>query len=399
VEAGGLVDRDTEIGQFQDFITHPGEPWLLVFYGLAGLGKTTLLRHLNHTLGEGYLGLWLDFEESRLRNDFYGLLTELDRALERAGLPSHVLSAYLKQAHQVDQRLSTKLVEANLNIQAQNAEVSHIRYQVKVDLAQAMLQIRADAARERMNLWLTYAKKTAKPWVVFIDHWDSLIEFGSNEAYEWVVSEFLLPASKNLPQFRSLLANSSLLPKEGIGEIALQIPLNPLLPEHSAILLGWEEVNDPIVRQFILERSGGNPFLIKLAAQLWKERPDLDLSGLEKELPVQAATEWILDQMSQRMHDPRSRSALEHGVVLEWFNRDVLAYVCEAHDFSAEWYADFSRYPFVENVWKRAGRKQFVRLVRKIKVNALWQQDIEAYHHLHQNARDWFTTRAEEGER
>jgi len=390
-----MINRQAEINQFQTFLGSHDDQWLMVFYGLAGLGKTALLQHLFDTLKPGYIAIMIDFDQIAARSDFNTSINELDRALEGSGLSTETLRDYRCRAQKIDEQIEDRQVEIKLIINAYNSKVSDISQ--NVDYAQFMLQFRLEGARKRIINWLKLAKNVEQRWVIFIDHWDALVELGAPEVYRWVIDDFLCLASQALKGFRTVMASGSLLKDSRLEQVAQQVPLTPLGKDDSLNLLIQYEVDDKDVREFIFERTGGNPFLQRLAARLWKERPDLDLRGLDKELPVQAAAAWILNELSSRIKDSRTKTALEQGVVLEWFNRDVLAAVCEAEDFDMSWYSQFTTYPFIESAWKRPGYSQFVRLVRRIRIDALWQQNRKLFWKLHSKAHAWYADRANLG--
>jgi phosphoglycolate phosphatase-like HAD superfamily hydrolase len=196
-------NRTIEVEQFQRFVQAGSPTWILAFHGVAGTGKTTLLRHLRECLPAGWLPMHLDFQERFLREDYEGLVRTLAEALHAGGLPPEAWLAFQRRAEQVQE---LKHVNVKMDMQARNR--SGIRgsvQEVRLGKEEALRVL--EAARELAHAWLELVDQVQARPIAFVDHWENLLDRDSKELATWLFEDLLGRLHRWRPEFRLVIAS------------------------------------------------------------------------------------------------------------------------------------------------------------------------------------------------
>ena len=243
---------------------------------------------------------------------------------------------------------------------------------------------------KRVSAWLDLAKELKDSLVIFIDHWDLLALKGEPVFRRWFLESLLLGASRNLPGFRTVLACDLPFNEPGFENGVCARELQPLNQADAQLLLEQTGVDRPELCEALFQRLGGNPLLLKLAGALYCKNPGINLSDLNCNLDVQAATKWLVRGIRANFTDDGSKKALTRGVILDYFNLEMLRSICEIQNLDDDWYDTFSAYPFLVDSLSKSGYKEFVRTVREIQISWLWSQEQREFKRLHGIALDWY---------
>ncbi len=388
-----IINREVAIAKFETFLASGISEWLLVFYGLNGLGKTTLLKHLHQHLQPEWAAVWLDFDLKSLRDYPKPILKRLEDALRSHNLSPEAWVAYEREKDKIAAWADRdRLVISQEIVATGGAAISNPTQTMIVHMEEGLARIELEAARAQTQAWLKLAEHLDVPLVIFIDHWDSLIQRGTTDFRAWLAQDLLLVAHQKLPGLRIVVAGDQPLQEPGLDDGTINIELSPLSLKYARQLMQTGGLATANLQEAIFNRTGGNPLLLNLAVTLWQETPSPDLTGLVQGLSVRAASEWLLGRISERLVDPRSQLVLERGVVLVSWTRDVLAAVCEDDELDLSWYKDFIAYPFIQDVPGQPGFKTFIRTVREIQISQLWYNHRQLFYKTHANALKWYTS-------
>jgi hypothetical protein len=256
-----------------------------------------------------------------------------------------------------------------------------------------------EAGRELAHAWLDLLEQVEPQPILFLDHWDMLLDLAEKDFATWLVEEVLIRLHRRRRGFRMVIASDR--PRDSDRLLAQRVPteetigceVKPLEPRHAQVLMQEQGLTDDTIRTMVLDRVGGNPLLIKLAVDLWREQPDLDLTGLGRELDSRAATRWFLTAICENLGDQRTKNVLERGVVLQHFRLDTLRAVCGLPDLDLAWYTNFVSRSFVQRSVLQPRHEQlyeFQRTVRTVQLSHMWQVDVQGFRALHGKALAWY---------
>ena len=388
-----LIDRKKELSLFQDFLKSVTKPWLLAIYGLNGLGKTSLLTHFSDLVNTEYQVAFIDFSQKNLCEDYQSIIEVLAECLSPI-FPSRKFTEFRARLREITE--GQKIIAQNTIIARYNSIINTPKQNINVYLNQEKGREQLEEGREMARAWCQLLASAKKKPLLFLDHWEMLVEHGSMDFCPWMVEDILIKSHAQNPSLKVVLSSDHPPTADGFfgnvlkkNDYLLHV-LEPMDREYALAMLTREGLTNGNLQEFIFERVGGNPLLLMLAVDLWREQPDMDWSGLQRELDEHAYLDWLLGRIRQSMADERSLTALSQGVVLKAWKLDMLKAICNRPDLTPDWYRGFISRSIVQDVWNRSGYKQFVRSVREIQLRQLWFQDAQQFHQLHGRALDWF---------
>jgi hypothetical protein len=388
-----FIDRQKYLQIFQSLLQPASENWLLILHGLSGVGKSTLLQELSahHLPRAGHTPI--NFDETIFCLQPFELIRTLETGLGDCDLPEQAWEKYRTQSRKIDRWIHNQQIKVTQIVQASSGgQISNVNQHaaLNVDRQAWERQIVVSAARDQMQALLELCQGYEGSFVIFLDHWDSLVKTAAPDYKEWVVQGVLRKLQKQLGSLRAVIAADRPLEEAALDRGVIQIELQPFAAQDAALLMSTIGLNDPKIQAAVFEWTAGNPLLIQLAVELWKLEPMLDLEDLAEGWSVKAASEWLLQRIIERLPDDRSRKVLERGVILRKWTLNDLAHVFSPEDLDLHWYNEFTTYPFVEHLTRPPGYKAFVRTVREIQIAQLWQNKTDDYHETHSYAYRWY---------
>lgn len=389
-----FIDRQEYLQIFHSLLAPESESWLLALHGLNGVGKSTLLQELadSHLDRAGHA--WIDFDETLYCWQPFELIYALEAGLKECDLSESGWKQYRVQGRKIQRWVHNQQIRLTQKVEASSGgQISHVTQQatLNVDRLAWERQIESHAARDQMQALLELCQGYKGTFVIFLDHWDSMLHTTTSEYKDWVVQGVLRRLQKELSGLRAVIAADRPLEDAALDKGVAQLELQPLAPQDAVSLMVTGGLQETQIQSAIFEWTGGNPLLIKLAVELWKLEPTLNLQDLAEGWSVKAASEWLLQRIIERLPDKRSRKVLERGVILRKWTLNDLAHVFSQENLDLQWYNRFTNYPFVEHLTNPPGYKAFVRTVREIQIAQLWQNKIEAYLGTHSQAYSWYT--------
>lgn len=396
-----LLGRDSCIAAFQAVLesaqhgaeTSRDTPWLIVFHGLSGLGKSTLLKHLHDScVGPALATVWLDFDIRSNRTDTHPILREMERALRLRKLPATAWDIYNQECVRITQTRDRPLHFSQTQ-QAQIASIINSPQTMVVNMSKERQDAELQAAAQQSEALAELLAHLVDPFVIFIDHWDLLAE-DNPSLCTWMLQDVLFKAHCRQPKVRAAIAGDQPLNSAALATAVVNFPVKPLTTAESRLLLEQAGITNPETQTLILDRTGGNPQLLNLAVSLWATDSMVELTELAQGLADRAASEWFLDRIVKGLRDKRSQAALMQGVVLRNWTRDTLEAVCQPQEkpFEPIWYRDFTAHSFVQDVAHKPGWKTFDRIVREIQTSELWRDNHDLFRETHRKAYEWYNS-------
>jgi len=382
-------DRRAEVERFQRLIRPDSRQWLLAFYGLPGVGRSALLRHLRDGLSPEWVAADLNFGLSTFRTEASAVLQSLSTPFETR-VPPAVWTAYKSQATEIERAI-------HVNVQAEQHAQDHASI---VDSPQTIHvhlgQVLVEAARARASAWIRLASESGCPVCLFLDGWDDLRDRAQEEIRAWVIEALLWQGHAALPMLRVVASSDRSLRSEeqGLQPIPVletdDVELGPLTEAEAISLSAELGLEDPAARQALFRWSGGYPGLIELAVAVCRSHPEREREELTRDFTREAGLDWFLRKLVASLEDEDSKKVLERGVVLRHWVLETLGRVCECEDLDLAWYAQFVENPFVLDADGLPGYKRFADLVRGVQLPQLWQQQPGLYRALHGRALAWY---------
>ena len=145
-----MINRNTEINKFQNFIKPQSQNWLLVFHGQNGIGKTTLLTNLAASIETNCAVARLDFNRiSSMQWSCRAVLEELNLALRNWDLPENKWQKYQDEQDKLDRWNAEQKVYVNQVNEAHNyANIQHTHQEVVINLAADLQKFEDEAELE-----------------------------------------------------------------------------------------------------------------------------------------------------------------------------------------------------------------------------------------------------------
>jgi hypothetical protein len=387
-----MINRKPEIEEFHTFLKPQSPDWLLIAHGQNGIGKTTLLENLAADIETSYTVACLDFSRiSSMQWSSRTVLEELNQALLGCGLPESKWQKYHQEQAVLDRWSAEKKIDISQSNEAHySSRIENTQQKVIVHLAAELQKFEDEANLKRVSSWLDLASELKSRLVIFVDHWDLLALKGEPVFRRWFLESLLRKASQRLPGFRAVLASDRPFIESGFETGVRMIELRPLDRPDALILLEQEGVDRSELRDSLFQRLDGNPLLLKLAGTLYRKNPGINLSDLNRNLDVQAAVQWLIGRIHSNFPDDDSKKALSRGVILDYFNLEMMQSICENPKMDGDWFEDFSTNPFLVDSLSQTGCKEFVRTVREIQISRLWTQEKREFKRLHGIALNWY---------
>lgn len=397
-----LADRDDYIEKFKNFCAASNKTeWLLVYYGLDGMGKTTLLRYLYEHVCDKKSAAFIDFEVQANRNYSDRVLDILAESFRNRLSSPEKWDTYQQELQSNADALEFIRIEIQQKNQAdQNSSISNspqtanVHYHEDARLATERIRKATLASTDSL---LELAQHVAGSFVIFIDHWESVVRSGSAVTETWMLQDLLYGLKQTNADIKVVLANDRPIQIPRYGSGIINLPLSPLTFTSAQAIMKRAGLADEAKQKVIFQGAGGNPLLLEEALMLWKLNPREDLSQLESDSGVRAASKWLLQRIIPGLADERSQIAFERGGILQYWSLDALQAVCQREDFNLLWLGEFMSEPIVQEAIGHAGYMKFNRTIRQTLIEILWVHKRQWFYDGHGKAHAFFVKRKEEG--
>jgi len=400
-----FTDRETQIAAF-DSLWERDSPWVIVFTGVSGNGKSTLIdwfiarrcepENIHYTKIDLFSGLKPAYVLDRLSD----LLPAAATTRYRAGRDAATHN-YHQARQQLLQAVAARPIQA---IQQANdhSQISQAEIHIQTGQAQAqeeLTQIYHDQLTAALRPELRHLNSGRT--VVFLDTYERAQESNPEEEMAWLWS-LLAEAHVAHPNLRVVVGSRVDVAYQPARAWRTRQPLEAFSREDSdKFLTAWSQWEIPLdLRAAIFNLAQGHPMLTEMAAQLWDDgqkagRP-LTPAELQAGLEHRSAEEWLYGRMITRLEelgDTRLVATARYGPLLREFNlRSLNALLPEGIDRLDD--AAFHRFTGYAFVKPTPAGWAFHELMCDVQRAYLSRQDDPEVEACHRRAAAFFWERA-----
>jgi len=390
-----FTDREAEKVAYDGLWSGDGR-WILVFDGLAGNGKTTLIDYLIATRCRNVPHVLVDFQGETLRTDFTAILGKLETAFlpELSGAP---VETYRQRRNAALDMLAGRRFE--ISIEQRQIAVTHearlesSQQEVQMDLDEVYRLVERTARRQITTAWLeTVSRLSDRPRVVFLDTFERLEESGNHELIAWLCDELLAEMHARSPALRVIVASRE--PIHRPIRDCRPLAIREFTREQSDELLAALGVADPAFQAAVFNRlARGHPLVTEMAAEAWREGQAsgrlLVATSVPTLLAHERAVEWLHGGIIDRLREPLNR-AVRWAALLRRFDLQTLQVLLPVR-LSDDDFRRLTRYSFVKPARETEGWS-FHELVRRVQVTYLRKALPGDFVEFHRRAAGYFNT-------
>ncbi|MEO6890031.1 MAG: tetratricopeptide repeat protein, partial [Ktedonobacteraceae bacterium] len=402
-----FVGRQHEEQLYQQLLTGD-DFWVLLFTGMGGIGKTTLLEHLAQVTPPGTRVAWLNLASETLRSDPLKILDALASQLAHACSPE--VFVHFQQELQMARRELAAL-------QLPQAQIQMIRSKEHNDLRDISFSMAgADAAflqEKRRHLYelvtaVLYdllATLSSSRLVIMLDTCERLLDAENSVLANWLLNDLLAELHERL-QWRAtscslVLASRFSLPFERVNQQDIRsAPLRVLAEIDCDDYFSRCGMADTALRKRIYQLTRGHALCISLIATIWREQSARPLTVADVPLLQGAFNESVLLKfVYERILDKRLlspyRELTRYGVLLRRFHLPLLRVVFPEllPDAQAtEIFNHLRNYPHIEP--RDSSTYVFHDLLREILAPEIRVQEPEKWQLYHQRAMAYYEVAA-----
>jgi hypothetical protein len=401
-----FTDREPHIAAFDDLWAN-STLWVLLFTGVSGNGKSTLIDWLitYRCQPQGIRWVKIDLFNGLNPAVLLDNLAELlpPNAAEHYHATRDAAARDYEQARQ-----NLLLAAAARPIQAiqqasDHSQISQAEIRIQTGQAQAQEELtRIYHDRLSAALATELLRPSPKQAIIFLDTYERAQENSPEAQLAWLW-HLLEAAFQARPNLRLIVASREDIAYPPAKAWRSRHPLEAFSAADSdRFLVAWSEGQiPPDLRAAIFELTRGHPLLTEMAAELWRDgqqagRP-LTQAELRAGLEHRSAEEWLYGRIINRLEalgDARLVAAARYGPLLRGFTlRSLNALLPEAIGrLDDKTFRRFSGYAFVKSTptgWA------FHELMRDVQRAYLARQDDSEVETCHHRAMAFFQERAE----
>src|SRR5713101_7590702 len=414
-----FVGREKEQQLYKEFLTRE-TPWVLIITGLAGIGKSTLLDHLDEYT-RNILDMWvipLNFDEGPLRTDKLQLLETLAEEVEPY-CNTQQISAFkdvLKQERDLLEQLGipTNLEKQEGSDDSQHETQPHTREVEEVaahEIRKAKQEIRHQV-RELITEAFYALMDTFEPnqLVIMLDTCEWFNEPEGVEVGQWVMNELIPDLHRRMRrkhrQCFVVIASRVQLQLDVLDDQDIYYLDLPMLDKEAVDaylkLMGMEK---PEVHQRVFDITHGHALSVSIIGTICQELQkqgkeplsEKDFPALQEKFNERASIKFVNERILERLDWPY-RELTRYGVLLRTFNLPLLQAVF--HDLRSEqgellseqegpkWFDKLIRYPYIESLGNY--RYAFHELLREVQAEKLQNEGPEKWNFYHNLALEYF---------
>ena len=382
------VERDEERQHYLDFLAQD-TPWILLFTGMGGSGKTHFLNTLKRYTPPTCKLVTLDFYVEDEREDALTVLRKIAGQIK----PYCDAQSYQEFEGALKEGRKT-LASDQLQIfqQANFGEYSQtqgVRLDLAVEASKAKIrQVRSQVAEAFYNLLETFRLSQL---VIILDTCELLDEKEGRVVGEWLKKD-LLPHIHTLlqeKQCRCSVVAASSIPMSFANSPGSTQPLNlDHIPKTEVDdYLQRMGVEDPRLRQYIYSAiTYGHASCIEVLARIWSEKGPFRFEERAKlhSLFKQKAWRVLYDRVLEKFEHSPLKELVHYGVLLRSFDLPLLRIVFSGSLPASEALSRFQKlilYPFIREY--SSTHHAFIDLMREILVEAIRYQETIEWRYYH----------------
>ena len=402
-----FTDRREQIDAF-DRLWQRDLPWALLFTGMSGNGKSTLIdwlmAHKCRDLRPVKIDLYSGLDQAAILERLAELLP--GPAARRYRQAGRALSEGYYQARQDLLKAAAARPLTAIQTAQDHSQISQASIQINTGLAEAQAALRAGYHQQLTARWLAELPQLpAERAVIFLDTYERAEESNPKEELAWL---WQLLESIHIvnPHVRVIVGSRHDLAHQPAHAWRQRYKLDSFSrPDSDRFLNSWSENELPAdLAAAIFGLARGHPLLTEMAAEIWRDgrlagRP-LTPAELWAGLAARSAEEWLYGRMINRLEaleEARLVAAVRYGPLLRHFNlRSLNALLPEAVaplDDAA--FRRLTAYAFIKKL--PSGGWSFHELMRDVQLAYLAEQDDPEIEACHRRAAQFFGEQAGKG--
>jgi hypothetical protein len=399
-----FIDREAQIATF-DMLWERDSPWIIVFTGISGNGKSTLIdwliahrcqpEKICHTKIDLFGGLNPVYVLDKLSD-----LLSADAAACYRARHDAATRDYHQARQQLIQAAATRPIQA-IQRASDHSQISQAEITIQTGQVEAQEDLRR-IYHEQLTAILRLELIHLSPGqaIVFLDTYERAQESSLEEEMGWLW-ELLAEAHVVRPSLRVVVGSRVDVAYQPTHAWRTCESLEEFSQEDSdRFLVTWSEGQIPSdLRAAIFGLAQGHPMLTEMAAELWRDglragRP-LTPAELRAGMEHRSAEEWLYGRMLNRLErlgDTRLVAAARYGPLLRDFNlRSLNALLPEGiNRLDDAAFRRFTGYAFIK---KTLSGWAFHELMRDVQRAYLARQDDPEVEACHRRAATFFQER------
>jgi hypothetical protein len=123
-----FINRGNNIQDFNSLVEPASDKWLLVLYGLNGVGKSALLKELSSSYVPGSRYVYVNFDETLYCHEPADFIHELEAGLKKCDLPESRWEEYRSKCREIDDWKHNQQVILNVsqNVEAIRGQINDV---------------------------------------------------------------------------------------------------------------------------------------------------------------------------------------------------------------------------------------------------------------------------------
>ncbi|GAB1820596.1 tetratricopeptide repeat protein [Herbidospora sp. RD11066] len=402
-----FTDRRDALDAFDRLFNGDVPERVLVYWGVSGQGKTTLLRHLRDVTAPSHRPVIVDLDEIRLMGSTEGaahaavefVLQQIAEAVISWYAPirrNHARRRFARALTRSRKGLVRASTPVDAHLQARERSVI-IGSSITIDTRPPTSGLHEAAYRDAMVEALCRLARglSGRRRALLIDSSENLALLDERQEADgkgsgvesWFTTKVLprlLSAGTNL---RVVLAGREQLPlPERIDHFSVE--LTEWDSEDTGDYLRAHGLTDPSMAKRVHSLCGGVPVWTAMIAEWFAADPEHhEVSRLAETVDNLAADQWIIRQFVTRLPD-RQQEVLRAAAVLRTVSFESVGFLLGDTGKDGEWYERFCRYSFVRVVdtGGRLPARRIHDLVRRALLAYLERERPSLLEELHRRA-------------
>ena len=301
---------------------------MLVFDGMAGNGKSTLIEWLIHNRCERDGVPWAraDLVTEAARSNFADLLGQWEDGLSSA-VPPPVWQTYRGRRREILDELNRQRVQITATQQFEaTGSASLSGTQQQMDISKLLLHAERHARTCLTDEFLDLLCAVPGRLVLFLDTYEMLQQAGDQDTIGWLWGGLLVRTHRRCAGLRVIVGSREKLDLAH-DLLALSEQVQAFSPKDCDAFLRDCGLADSALRDAIYALTRGHPLLTNMAVELWRQGQETGLPVSQQEiregLEARVPTEWLYGRIVDRLAEPL-KSAARYGALLRRFNQETL---------------------------------------------------------------------------
>ena len=322
-----FTDRVQQIEAF-DHLWDKTTPWVLVFDGMAGNGKSTLIEWLirNRCQREGVPWARADLVTEAARSNFADLLGQWEDGLSGA-VPARIWQTYRGRRREILDELNRQRVQITATQQFEaTGSASLSGTQQQMDISKLLQHAERHARTCLTDEFLDLLCAVPGRLVLFLDTYEMLQQAGDPDTIGWLWGGLLVRTHQRCAGLRVIVGSREKLDLAH-DLLALSEQVQAFSSKDCDAFLHACGLADSALRDAIYAFTGGHPLLTNMAVELWRQGQETGRPVSQQEiregLEARVPTEWLYGRIVDRLAEPL-KSAARYGALLRRFNQEIL---------------------------------------------------------------------------